>query len=167
MIWGGLAFGVAMGVFLRLWTGSGYYGFHGGFFCAFAFAAGLRTFLGVELPSLPPARSQRDDTFASDESIVHAGPANHFMGMEAVGGKLFLTNHRLRFRAHALNVQRHDTSYPLGDIVSVTPTRTLGLVPNGIRIELADGRREKFVVSARSEWLDALMLMQARSGSCS
>ncbi len=94
--------------------------------------------------------------FEAGESVVHFGPANHFKGLESVGGKLFLTSQRLRFRSHTMNVQTHDESYPLDTIVAVEATRTLGLIPNGLLVRLRDGRAERFVVGGRAQWVALL-----------
>jgi len=41
------------------------------------------------------------------------------IGAEAVGGKLFLTNRRLVFKSHKLNIQNHELSIHLIDIANV------------------------------------------------
>ncbi|MGZ5662843.1 MAG: hypothetical protein ACXWG6_15860 [Usitatibacter sp.] len=156
VILGGLVFGVAMGLFLGLQTGSLYYGFHGGFFCAVAFGFAIKRFLKVSMASPRLALDAVAAGFSADETVVHHGPANHFKGIEAVGGKLFLTNQRLVFRSHRFNVQAHEESYPLDEIVSTEPARTLGIVPNGLLLQMRDGRRERFVVGGRSEWVSLL-----------
>src|SRR5690348_17008344 len=74
--------------------------------------------------------------FEGDETLLHSGPANHFRGIEAVGGKLFLTSRRLRFRSHKMNVQNHDESYLLADVRSFEPSNTLGIVPNGLLVHM-------------------------------
>jgi hypothetical protein len=88
-----------------------------------------------------------------NETILKEGGANHFKGVEAVGGKLWLTNLRLFFKSHFLNAQPHEESYYLNDLVSVQPVNTLNLVPNGIKVTLKDGRTERFVVNQRQDWL--------------
>ena len=40
--------------------------------------------------------------------------------------------------------------------MSVEPSRTLGIVPNGMTVTFSDGRRERFVVMNRTEWLHRL-----------
>ncbi len=74
------------------------------------------------------------EPFAEDEPVLREGLANHFKGIEGVGGKLYLTNRRLRFVSHKLNVQTHDECYPLSEIAEVEATRTLGIIPNGLRV---------------------------------
>ena len=44
----------------------------------------------------------------------------------------------------------------LADVVSVEPSRSLGIVPNGLRIRHKGDAVEKFVVSERAGWLTAL-----------
>jgi len=88
------------------------------------------------------------------ETVLLQGPANHWKGAEAVGGHLCLTRARLRFKSHGFNVQVHEASYPLGSIQSVEPARSLGIIPNGLLVVLDDGRREKFVVNRRGEWVE-------------
>jgi len=156
VFFGGLAFGLGMGAFLWMMTGSWYYGVHGGIFCGFASGWALKQFLKVSTTAPKLELDGRDASFEPDENVVHWGPANHFKGIEAVGGKLFLTDRRLRFRSHKFNVQSHDESYPVSSITFVEPVRTLGIIPNGIRVHLADGRRERFVVMNQAGWLEVL-----------
>lgn len=96
------------------------------------------------------------ETLGSGDGLLRSGLANHFKGIEAVGGKLFLTERRLRFVSHKLNVQRHDESWALDEIASVEPTRTLGIIPNGMRVTLRSGGRERFVLYERRAWVEAV-----------
>ena len=149
----GLVFGVGMGAFIYRVTGSGYYGFHGGFLSGFAFALGIGAFLKVSMTTTRLELDGRAAGFDADETVLRYGPANHFKGIEGVGGKLFLTNKRLRFRSHKINVQTHDESYPIEMIASVEPSSSLGIIPNGLLVHLRDGRRERFVVAGRADWV--------------
>jgi len=88
-----------------------------------------------------------------NEKIIRKGAANHFKGIESVGGRLFLTNHRLYFSSHAMNVQTHHLSVPCIDILSVGKRNTLGIIPNGMFIELKNGQKEKFVLWGRGKWI--------------
>jgi hypothetical protein len=156
----GLAFGVGVGVAVGLATGRGEVGFHTGFFGAFLFGFALHKLVGGVDARAALQMGGRHAGFADDEHVVHHGLANHWKGLEAVGGKLFLSVQagaaRLRFRSHALNVQTHDESWPLADVVDVEGARSLGIVPNALVVTLRDGRRERFVVSGRQRWIDAL-----------
>jgi hypothetical protein len=154
--YGGLAFGIAMGFFFYWRTSSLYYASQLGFFSGSAFGFVIRRFLNVSMTTSRLELDGREAGFDPDETVLHFGPANHFKGIEGVGGKLFLTSKRLRFRSHKLNVQTHDESYPLEAILSVEPARTLGIVPNGVLVRLRDGRSERFVVGGRAEWVTRL-----------
>lgn len=91
-----------------------------------------------------------------DENIVFETPANHFKGIEGVGGKLYLTNKRLVFKSHKLNIQNHQISILLTDIKNVDKHKTLGLVNNGLSIITSKGRTEKFVVEQIENWINHL-----------
>jgi len=95
------------------------------------------------------------------EELLHDGPANHFRNGEGVGGWLYLTNRRLFFRSHPLNLQPHETDLPLGEIATAAPALTLGLIPNGLVVSTATGASERFVVEQRKSWSTAIA--QART----
>jgi hypothetical protein len=103
-----------------------------------------------------------------DENIVKQGPANHFKGIEGVGGKLFLTNRRIFFKSHRFNFQNHELSIPLSEIREAGGRNTFLFVPNGILINLKSGNKEKFVVWNRNDWLKKIKIqMQLEQISCS
>ena len=102
---------------------------------------------------------------AEGEKILKEGPSNHFKGAESVGGQLCLTNLRLFFKSHSLNVQTHAESYYLSDIVRVAPRNTLGIIPNGMSVFLKDGREEKFVIFGRDDWMKLISNSKARSAA--
>jgi hypothetical protein len=87
------------------------------------------------------------------ERIVHQGSANHWRGKEARGGWLVLTERALVFRSHGFNVQNAGVRVELAKVRGVSPSSTLGIVPNGLRVELVDGTEERFVVGERPKWL--------------
>jgi len=96
-----------------------------------------------------------------DETLIHQGGANHFMGVEGVGGWLYLTDQALRFKSHEVNIQRHELTIPLCEIAEVSPCRTIGIIPNGLRITARDGRSERFVVSGRRKWTGTIAKARA------
>jgi hypothetical protein len=161
VIQSGLLAGMVAGFVIYRLGGSGYYAFHGGFLSAIAVGWIVKRVLNVSMAVPAPVIDARENGFDPDETIVHHGPANHYKGFEAVGGRLFLTSKRLRFRSHKLNVQSHDESYPVDIIISVEPARTLGVVPNGVLVHLRDGRHERFVVGGRAEWVARLRAVTA------
>ncbi|MBI2388416.1 MAG: hypothetical protein HYV09_02260 [Deltaproteobacteria bacterium] len=90
------------------------------------------------------------------EQLLHVGVANHFKGIESVGGRLYLTTQRLRFRSHRVNIRVHDEWYPLESVVRVEAARTLGIIPNGLRVHLAGGAVERFVVEGNAAWAERI-----------
>lgn len=94
------------------------------------------------------------------ETLLREGLANLFRGIEAVGGKLFLTDRRLYFQSHAINVQAGATEIPLSDIRGARAewTRFLGipLAPNGLYVDTHSGHEYRFVVYRRRAWMSAI-----------
>lgn len=88
----------------------------------------------------------------NESEIMYAGAANHFVKREAVGGKLYLLNDRLIFKSHNLNVQNHTLSIKIDNINELIFFSPLGIVKNGLQINLKDGAIEKFVVNNRDIW---------------
>jgi hypothetical protein len=91
-----------------------------------------------------------------DEIIFYETPANHFKGVEAVGGKLYLTNKRLFFKSHKFNIQNHKLSIYWDEIMHVDRYKALGLVNNGFSVVIRGGIIEKFVVKEIEEWMEQL-----------
>ena len=84
-----------------------------------------------------------------DEAILRTGGANFQHGIETVGGKLYLTNRRLIFESHALNIQRGATLIPLDDVSSATKCWTkflnlIPLMPNSLAITITQGQEFRF-----------------------
>lgn len=90
------------------------------------------------------------------ENIETEGAANLFCGIEAVGGKLFLTNKKVVFKSHQLNIQKAQRNIPYEDILEISKRNTAKLIGNGIRIKTTDGNVFDFVVNQREKWLEKL-----------
>jgi len=84
-----------------------------------------------------------------NEEILLTRPANHFLGIEGVGGKIFITNKRFVFKSHELNIQKHQLDIDYADIIKVTYFNSLLLFPNGLKLMLKNGKEEKFAVWKR------------------
>ncbi|HLC77906.1 MAG TPA: GRAM domain-containing protein [Candidatus Nanoarchaeia archaeon] len=91
-----------------------------------------------------------------NEQILIDRGANLFKGMEAVGGRLKITNQRLIFEPHAINIQKQILKVPLNQIKEVKSRNTLGTVPNGIAIKLASSQEYKLVVWKRKELIELI-----------
>lgn len=145
----GVPFGLAMGV---------YFGLTFGVEAGVASALALGPFFGLSMAAFAAwqgGRFAHEVPACDGETLLRQGPANHFKGIESVGGRLYLTNRRLLFRSHRLNVQNHELSIGLGDIEAAWPARTAWVVPNGLRVATAGGV-ERFVVEGRKQWADEI-----------
>ncbi len=96
----------------------------------------------------------------TDETVAFETGANHFKGMEGVGGKLYLTNKRLVFKSHKFNIQKHTLSINLDEIINVERIKTAGIINNGLRVTHQD-KQEKFVVEKAGGWVS---LLQSKKG---
>jgi hypothetical protein len=91
-----------------------------------------------------------------DEQLIFESQANHFKGIEAVGGKLYLTDKKIIFKSHKLNIQNHKLDINLSEITQVNRYKHLGLISNGFSIQTVNNRKEKFVVENIDEWISIL-----------
>lgn len=93
---------------------------------------------------------------AAGEQVIKEGGANHFKGREGVGGKLVLTNRRLIFKSHQLNMQNHQQTFDLDQVEGVRTTKSLKILENGLTLELADKVSHKFIVDEPGDWVDEI-----------
>ena len=87
-----------------------------------------------------------------DENIIKEGLANHKVKIESVGGKLFLTNKRLVFKSHKINIQKHIFELELSRINDCAKFKTIGIISNGLKIN-TNNKIEKFIVNKPNEWI--------------
>lgn len=80
--------------------------------------------------------------------------ANLFRGIEAVGGKLKITDSKLVFKSHDLNIQAGTTEILIEQIVKIEKRNTLGIIPNGVSVITTNGTKYKFVLWNRSKIID-------------
>lgn len=92
------------------------------------------------------------------EIIKLQTPANHFKGPEVVEGVLFLTNQRLVFKSHKINIQVYELSIPLLEIREAYKHKRLGIIDNGLIINTISNKGEKFIVEKNDEWVKYLRL---------
>jgi hypothetical protein len=95
------------------------------------------------------------------EQVVKQGAANLQKNVETVGGKLYLTNERLIFEAHRINVQGGVTQIELEDVKSTLRcwTRFLGFLPvfpNSLAVQTRQGKDYRFVLLGRHAWQIAI-----------
>lgn len=92
----------------------------------------------------------------ADEEVIFQTDANYFKGIEVVAGLLSLTNKRLVFQSHYLNIQNHQLFIDLRDIKSFDRYKTLRIVNNGLLITISQSVMEKFVVQQPENWVELL-----------
>lgn len=95
------------------------------------------------------------------QHVIKTGAANMQRGIEAVGGKLTLTDQQLTFESHRLNVQTGTSVIPLSEVVAVEPvwTKVFNLVPitpNSLAVTTRDGAEHSFVLNSRKTWRDEI-----------
>ena len=96
------------------------------------------------------------------EQVLADEMGSLFRGWESVGGRIYVTNRRVIFESHGLNLQRGTTEIPLENIVEARRRNTLFIIPNGMEIETRDGVRYRFVVWTRARLID--MIAVCKSG---
>jgi GRAM domain len=118
--------------------------------------------------------SPMQTSLLGDEVIVKEGFANLQRGLEAVGGLLYLTDRRLIFESHKMNIQTGATIVPLDSIIGVRKcwTRFLNLIPifpNSFAVTIEEEkeyrmvpREYRFVTFERAIWVKAIE--EERSG---
>ena len=94
---------------------------------------------------------------ADNETILKEGGDNHVKGKEGVGGKIVLTNIRLIFKSHQLNIQNHQENFDLGQVEKLQATKTFGFWENGLMLELSHNAKHKFIVDEPTDWVEMIM----------
>ena len=99
------------------------------------------------------------------ESIIRKSPANHQRGVEAVGGKLYLTQQRLIFEAHAFNFQTGATVIPLPSITDLRKDWTLlfgaiPVFPNCLVVSSQAGEDNRFTLYRRTPWIEDIQKLK-------
>lgn len=92
------------------------------------------------------------------EDVIRVGKANRSTLFNAQGGELLLTNKRLLFVGHGLNIGKDTISINLEDISSCGLAYSIIIflplpIPNAFKVVTKDGKEYKFSVWRRMEWL--------------
>ena len=119
------------------------------------FVAGL-LFAGIMLYTGKRLFKQIIVEIPNNENVIKEGGANHFKGGEGVGGKLVLTDKRLIFKSHRFNIQNHQENFDLGQVHKLQTTKTLGILENGLTLELINNDRHKFIVDEPTDWIEKI-----------
>ena len=111
-------------------------------FFIFLFPWFMKKLVGNRINNIKPSLSE-------NEKIEVEIFANLFRGIEAVGGKIFLTNDRLIFKSHSFNIQNGQTNIKYSEIDAVEKRKTMKAVDNGIKIITKENKEYCFVVNER------------------
>ena len=95
------------------------------------------------------------------EELIKKGGGNLQKGIETVDGYLYLTNQRLIFEAHAINVQGGNAIIDLSDIESTKKCWTkilnvIPIMPNSLAVNTKTGDEYRFVLFGRGAWQEKI-----------
>ena len=98
---------------------------------------------------------------SDNEEIIKKGSANLQRGIETVGGKLYLTNERLNFESHKLNIQTGNLEISLKEINSLKKSWTklfgvIPLFPNAIKVLTKSNNEYIFTLLGRDAWISEI-----------
>ena len=98
--------------------------------------------------SMLPGAAQ---TEINNESILADVAANLWRGIEAVGGRLLITNKRIKFTPHNFNLQSIPLEVPFTDVANAVAVNTFFIIPNGMKVYTTTGVVYQFVVNGRQK----------------
>ena len=147
----GIPFGLFMGIFFAFQYGLTF-GVIAGIACGIFFGLLMGAFAKYQ-----KKKFQVEPPLFENETLIKEGGANHFKNREAVGGWIYLTDKRILFKSHSVNIQKHELSIPLHKISEAMACMTLKVIPNGLQIQTTDGDEETFVVEGRREWVKNIL----------
>jgi hypothetical protein len=107
------------------------------------------------------APAVEDLPLESGERLIHIGYANHVLNFASRAGRLAATDKRVIFIPHSVNIERGRLSLSRSQIATVMPALTLGIVPNGLKVQTHSGDVHRFIVTDRATWLRKLATEQA------
>ena len=88
------------------------------------------------------------------EQVEAEGPANYKSKLEAIGGKLFLTNSDIIFKSHKYNFQNRTLKIPYSNIQKLKKSKSLSIVDNILEIYTWDKQAYKFIVNESDVWIN-------------
>jgi hypothetical protein len=92
----------------------------------------------------------------SGEQLLADVAANMFRGVESVGGRMRITDKRILFEPHSLNLQKQPAEIPLEQVTEVGKSNTMGFIPNGLFVHLQSGLEYKFVCWQRERLISLI-----------
>ncbi|PIC70862.1 hypothetical protein CSV77_06025 [Sporosarcina sp. P16b] len=83
-----------------------------------------------------------------NEKVQYELPVDLRKSIDYVSGNLFITNQRFIFQPRNMHFQRDILEFDIADINNIDSSYVLGIVPNGITVELKDGTLHTFVLES-------------------
>ncbi|MDD5005059.1 MAG: hypothetical protein PHS93_00965 [Candidatus Omnitrophica bacterium] len=96
------------------------------------------------------------------EAIVKEGKANKTNFFISQGGDLYLTNKRLVFIGHGVNIATSTLAVSLSEVLIIRKAFTWTIlalllpIPNAFKITLNNGKVYKFTVFKREDWISVI-----------
>lgn len=88
------------------------------------------------------------------ETILRKDLASMSFGGEAYNGALYLTNERLVFVGYVMDIRnKYIEEIFYHQIQELKPAKSLFIVPNALSLTTVTGRKMKFVVKGRNDWV--------------
>jgi GRAM domain-containing protein len=97
------------------------------------------------------------------EKLMAEAHANLWRGCDAVGGKLYITDRRMRFESHPFNFQFGPTEILMSEVKAVSRVNNLRLVPNGLLVETKKRTSYRFVVWNRQPLIGLIQMAVAKA----
>ncbi|PNZ30617.1 Uncharacterised protein [Staphylococcus petrasii] len=95
-------------------------------------------------------------------SLLHEKiKANYWKRKEVVGGHVLFEDNGFKFTAHALNIQKDPVFVSYDNIKEVKPYRSLGIIPNGVKVIDKDNNEHKLVVYQQKNVIQFLNEMKS------
>ncbi|ARK22321.1 MULTISPECIES: GRAM domain-containing protein [Sporosarcina] len=83
-----------------------------------------------------------------NENVLYEIPVDLRKSIDYVSGDLFITDQRFLFQPRNMHFKRDAMEFTIQDINNIDSSYVLGIVPNGITVELNDGTTNTFVLES-------------------
>ena len=86
--------------------------------------------------------------FHDNEEIQHEIPVDLRQNIDYISGTLFITDQRFIFEPRHMHFRREIMKFNINEINNIDASEILGIVPNGMTLELKDGSLHTFVLDS-------------------
>ncbi|PID22047.1 hypothetical protein CSV61_07480 [Sporosarcina sp. P3] len=86
--------------------------------------------------------------YRENETVQYEMPADLRKSIDYISGILLITKQRFIFQPQNMHFQRDILEFDIADIHNIDSSYVLGIVPNGITVELKDGTLHTFVLES-------------------